>query len=94
MLAQTCVLSSVTFSAVGANQSGIENITLTGTSAIDATGNALANLLTGNSAANVLNGGDGNDTLIGGLGNDTLTGGAGADTFGSTPTIPPSRSLM
>ena len=75
------VLSSVTFSAVGANQSGIENITLTGTSAIDATGNALANLLTGNTAANVLNGGDGNDTLIGGLGNDTLTGGAGADTF-------------
>ena len=79
------VFSSVTFSAAGANQSGIENITLTGTSAIDATGNALANILTGNSAANVLNGGDGNDTLIGGLGSDTLTGGSGADTFGLSP---------
>lgn len=75
------VYSSVTFSAAGTDQSGIENITLTGSSAIDATGNALNNILTGNSAANVLNGGEGNDTLIGGLGNDILTGGAGADVF-------------
>lgn len=75
------VFSSVTFSAAGTNQSGIENITLTGSSAINATGNDLANLLTGNGAANTLNGGLGNDTLIGGLGNDTLTGGTGADTF-------------
>jgi Ca2+-binding RTX toxin-like protein len=75
------VNSSVTFSAAGTNQSGIENITLTGTSAINATGNALANILTGNNAANVLIGGDGNDTLIGSLGSDTLTGDAGADLF-------------
>jgi Ca2+-binding RTX toxin-like protein len=75
------VNSSVTFSAAGANQAGIENITLTGTAAVNATGNALDNVLTGNIAANVLNGGDGNYTLSGGLGNDTLTGGAGADVF-------------
>jgi Ca2+-binding RTX toxin-like protein len=44
---------------------------LTGTDAIDGTGNSENNLLTGNSAANVLTGGAGNDTLAGGLSNDT-----------------------
>jgi Ca2+-binding RTX toxin-like protein len=82
------VFSSLTFSAAGVNQSGIENITLTGTSAIDAMGNALANALTGNSANNILSGGDGNDILIGGLGSDTLTGGSGADIFAFSPYDP------
>ncbi|HSW13801.1 MAG TPA: hypothetical protein VLI06_13230 [Solimonas sp.] len=59
----------------------VDNITLTGTTAIDGTGNTLANVLTGNTGANALNGADGNDTLVGGAGLDTLTGGAGADTF-------------
>ena len=40
----------------------MENLTLTGTTAINGTGNALDNILTGNSAANVLTGGAGNDT--------------------------------
>ncbi len=60
------VNSSVTFSAAGTNQSGIENITLTGTANINATGNALANVLTGNSGNNVLDGGTGADTMTGG----------------------------
>ena len=59
------VNSSVTFSAAGTNQDGIENITLTGTANINATGNALANVLTGNSGNNVLDGGTGADTMIG-----------------------------
>ena len=59
----------------------VENLTLTGTAAINGTGNGLANTLTGNSANNVLSGDTGNDTLDGGLGNDTLTGGAGKDVF-------------
>ena len=49
----------------------IENLTLTGSSAINGTGNALANTLTGNSAANTLNGGTGSDRMVGGVGNDT-----------------------
>ena len=50
----------------------IENVTLTGTAAINATGNNLNNVLTGNSAANVLIGGAGADTLDGG-GGDTAS---------------------
>jgi Ca2+-binding RTX toxin-like protein len=48
----------------------VENLTLTGTAAANATGNTLDNVLTGNAAANVLDGGAGADTLIGGAGND------------------------
>ena len=73
------VYSTITFSATGANQDGIENITLTGTSNINATGNALDNIITGNSGNNVLTGNDGADTLLGNDGNDTLLGGNGAD---------------
>jgi len=59
----------------------VENLTLTGTGALNGTGNALDNLLTGNSANNMLVGGAGNDTLNGGAGNDTMTGGVGNDTY-------------
>ena len=71
------VQSAVTWT-LGAN---IENLTLTGTSAINGTGNVLDNTLVGNSAANTLTGGAGNDTLDGGAGNDTMVGGTGNDTF-------------
>lgn len=42
-----------------------------GTTSINLTGNAEANILVGNDGANVLNGGLGADTLTGGRGNDT-----------------------
>ncbi|MFI3198172.1 MAG: calcium-binding protein [Methylococcaceae bacterium] len=45
-------------------------MTLTGTTAINGTGNAFNNVITGNTAANTLNGGTGTDSLTGGLGND------------------------
>ncbi|CAN7611999.1 family 16 glycosylhydrolase [Phenylobacterium sp. LjRoot225] len=58
----------------------VENLTLTGTSAINGTGNSLNNVITGNSAANVLTGGGGVDTFAGGAGNDTFMLNSGADT--------------
>ncbi len=48
----------------------LENLTLTGTAAINATGNSLGNVLTGNAANNVFDGGLGADTMKGGAGND------------------------
>jgi Ca2+-binding RTX toxin-like protein len=59
----------------------LENLTLTGSAALNGIGNDADNQLQGNSAANLLDGGAGNDTLNGGAGNDTLRGGAGNDTF-------------
>jgi Ca2+-binding RTX toxin-like protein len=59
----------------------VENLTLTGTAAINATGNTQNNVLTGNSAINTLSGGAGNDTLDGKAGADSLVGGAGNDTY-------------
>ena len=57
------IQSSVTFSL--ANLANIENLTLTGTGAINGTGNAGNNVIIGNAGNNTLNGGAGNDTLIG-----------------------------
>jgi Ca2+-binding RTX toxin-like protein len=53
--------------------SNIENLTLSGTAAINGTGNSLDNRITGNNAANVIDGGAGNDTMDGGAGIDTLS---------------------
>ena len=70
------VQSDVSFdlSVSGAN---VENLDLLGTSPINATGNALANIITGNSADNILDGGiDGPGTIT-----DQLKGAGGNDTY-------------
>jgi Ca2+-binding RTX toxin-like protein len=71
------VQSTITYT-LGAN---LENLTLTGTTVVNGTGNTAGNVLTGNSAANTLTGNAGNDTLNGGAGNDTLVGGTGNDVY-------------
>jgi len=53
---------------LGAN---LENLVLTGVSAINGTGNERHNFITGNAANNVLNGAVGDDSMSGGDGNDT-----------------------
>ncbi len=72
------VESSITYSI--ASLANLENVTLTGTASINATGNTTANTLIGNDGSNTLNGGAGNDILIGGNGGDTLVGGTNTDT--------------
>jgi Ca2+-binding RTX toxin-like protein len=66
----------------------VERLVLTGTNAVNGTGNALTNWIMGNGAVNVLNGSGGADILVGAGGNDTLQdtigngaldGGAGLD---------------
>jgi Ca2+-binding RTX toxin-like protein len=80
------VQSSVSYTLTA----NVENLTLTGTGTINATGNDLNNTIIGNGAANrlrglggndTLNGGAANDTLEGGTGDDRLNGGLGADTY-------------
>jgi hypothetical protein len=71
------IQSSVTYTL----PANVENLTLTGTTAINGTGNTLANTVTGNTANNILNGGTGNDNLIGGSGTDQLLGSDGNDSL-------------
>ena len=57
----------------------LENLTLTGTDALNATGNRINNTLMGNGANNVLQGLSGGDRLFGDAGDDTLDGGLDGD---------------
>lgn len=61
--------------------SNIENVYLQGSSNVNVTGNAAANILSGNAGNNNLDGGVGADKLIGGGGTNILVGGDGNDTY-------------
>ncbi len=93
------MLSDISFNLSNTTQvkGNVENLTLTGTQDIDATGNALNNVLTGNSGDNQLSGNVGADTARGMAGDDTyfvdnagdvvdeaITGSGGVDEVRST----------
>ncbi len=75
------IVSSVSYTLTDAN---IENLRLTGTDALSARGNALANIVVGNDGSNRIDGDLGADTLAGAGGNDrfrfvTKLGGTNVD---------------
>ena len=83
----TTITDTLTASVTTTLPTNVENLTLTGTAAINGTGNAGNNILKGNSANNILSGGAGNDTYsflaTTALGTDTIT----ETTTGGTDTI-------
>jgi serralysin len=75
--ATTTITDTLSASVTTTLPGGVENLTLTGTTAINGTGNANNNVFQGNSANNTLSGLDGNDTYRflanTALGTDTIT---------------------
>jgi Ca2+-binding RTX toxin-like protein len=71
------VVASLTYT-LSAN---FENVQLSGTSNINATGNDSDNNITGNSGVNILTGLGGNDIIDGKAGADTMVGGSGNDYY-------------
>lgn len=80
------VRSSVSYQ-LGAH---LEDLELTGSAPINATGNATQNTLRGNASANRLDGAGGNDLLVGGAGNDTylMARGHGVDSIYESDATP------
>jgi Ca2+-binding RTX toxin-like protein len=65
------VLASIAIDLQSSTYDGIEHVTLTGTAALNVTGDEGENAIFGNAGANKLDGKGGGDVLAGGAGNDT-----------------------
>lgn len=72
-------LDTVQSSASLTLAANVENLRLTGTTALSGAGNGLDNRMDGNSGNNLLRGFAGDDSIYGGAGSDTLVGGSGKD---------------
>jgi Ca2+-binding RTX toxin-like protein len=95
-LGSDTVITTVSYALLsGSDVNLLRTLGSSTTTAINLTGNSLANTLAGNAAANVLDGGAGADTMIGAAGNDTYrvdnaldkvieTAGQGTDTVIAT----------
>jgi Ca2+-binding RTX toxin-like protein len=84
VLSDTGGVDTVSSNISWALADGFENLTLTGTGNISATGNNAANVLTGNSGNNFFNPRGGDDTIQAGAGNDLIRlGGGGVLTYGN-----------
>ena len=70
VLSDTSGVDTVVSSASWSLGSGFENLTLTGSAALNVSGNSAANIIVGNSGSNVIRARDGADTITGGGGND------------------------
>ncbi|ESQ76488.1 calcium-binding protein, partial [Asticcacaulis sp. AC402] len=72
------IIASIHYSLTG---TALENLTLSGSEGVHASGNEVDNLLTGNTGNNVLDGQSGNDTMAGGLGDDLYQVDTAADSI-------------
>jgi Ca2+-binding RTX toxin-like protein len=79
--ATTTITDTLTASVTTTLPTNVENLTLTGTAAINGTGNASSNVIRGNSGNNTLAGLTGNDTYV-----FTATTALGTDTISETTT--------
>jgi Ca2+-binding RTX toxin-like protein len=84
VLSDTDGIDTVVSDANWSLADGFENLTLTGTANLTATGNNAANVLVGNSGNNFFNPRGGDDTIQAGAGNDLIRlGGGGVPTYGT-----------
>ncbi|MEH1830010.1 MAG: Calx-beta domain-containing protein [Nostoc sp.] len=81
----TTITDTLTASVTTTLPTNVENLTLTGTTTINGTGNSFNNFIFGNSVNNTLNSRAGNDTLDGNVGNDILNGEEGNDSLQGGP---------
>lgn len=80
-------ISDAAGATTGTTALNVTAANLTGTLAVNLTGNDGANTLTGTANTDTITGNGGNDVIVATAGNDTVTGGAGSDKFQFTAAL-------